>query len=166
MPVSDHLAFPLLRAFGQLEYELKQRSGLLRADRYGNAMVDWGAVKAAIAALPAGSFQARLSERTLDKMLGGARNRPRVQIVEEVHGRPAPHFVVQDLDRDDARALVELPNGCGTISSTAARKTLGNSRSMAMTTNGGRRRWMCPKRFWIWWTGECSGQRAASLFRA
>src|SRR5690606_26596663 len=115
MPVSDHLAFPLLRAFGQLEYELKQRSGLLRADRYGNAMVDWGAVKAAIAALPAGSFQARLSERTLDKMLGGARNRPRVQIVEEVHGRPAPHFVVQDLDRDDARALVELPNGCGTI---------------------------------------------------
>jgi hypothetical protein len=107
MPVSDHLAFPLLRAFGQLEYKLKQRSGFLRADRYGNAMVDWRAVNVAIAALPAGSLQARLSERTLDKMLGGARNRPKVQVVEEVHGQPAAHFVVQDLDRDDARALVE-----------------------------------------------------------
>lgn len=107
MPVSDHLAFPLLRAFGQLEYHLKRRQAFLRADRHGNAMVNWREVTATLVALPRGRFLARLTAPTLDKILGGARNRPKVQVVQEVAGRRKARFVFQDLDQSEARALVE-----------------------------------------------------------
>ena len=107
MPVSDHLAIPLLRVFGQLEYQLKLRHAFLRADRYGNAMVKWQAVSAAVVALPPDRFLARLTAPTLGKILGGARNRPKVQVIEEVEGRRKARFVVQDLDKSEAGALVE-----------------------------------------------------------
>lgn len=107
MPVSDPLAFLLLRAFGQLEFKLKLRSAFLRADRNGNAMVAWLAVHDAVIALPPADFLARLSAPTMDKVLGGARNRPKVQVVQEVGGGRKARFVLRDLDPSDARALVE-----------------------------------------------------------
>lgn len=107
MPVSDHLAFPLLRAFGRLEFKLKQRSAFLRADGRGNAMVAWRTVQDAVAALPPADFLAGVSATTMGKILGGARNRPKVQVVEEVRGRRKARFVARDLDPSDARALVE-----------------------------------------------------------
>lgn len=107
MPVSDHLAFPLLRAFGQLEYQLKRRPAFLRADGRGNAMVAWRTVQDAVVALPPADFLARMSAPMMDKVLGGARNRPKVQVVEEVGGRRKARFVVRDLDPSNARALVE-----------------------------------------------------------
>lgn len=48
MPVSDNLAIPLFRAFALLEYQLKRRHAFLKADRFGNAMVDWSEVKAQV----------------------------------------------------------------------------------------------------------------------
>src|SRR5690606_5470005 len=101
MPVSDHLAFPLLRAFGQLEYKLKLRSGFLRADGYGNAMVDWRAVKAAVAALDPAHFVEQVSADTRRKMLSGGRDRPKVQQVVEVDGRREARFRESRLDRLD-----------------------------------------------------------------
>lgn len=107
MPVSDHLAFSLLRAFGQLEYKLKQRHAFLRADRNGNAMVAWLTVQDAVVALPPADFLARVSAPTMDKVLGGPRNRPKVQAVEEAGGRRRARFVVRGLDPPEARALIE-----------------------------------------------------------
>lgn len=107
MPVSDQRAFRLLRAFGQLEYKLKLRPAYLRADRDSNAMVAWRAVTDAVVALPANRFQERLSQQTLDKVLAGARNRPKVQVVETVDERRTASFVARDLHASPAAALVE-----------------------------------------------------------
>lgn len=107
MPVSDQRAFRLLRAFGQLEYKLKLLPAYLRADRNRNAMVDWRAVKASVEALPADRFSERISQDTRDKVFGDARNRPKVQLVLQVGGRPKARFVARDLSASPASALVE-----------------------------------------------------------
>lgn len=60
MPVSDNLAIPLFRAFALLEYQLKRRHAFLKADRFGNAMVDWSEVKAQVDRFPPADFVLRL----------------------------------------------------------------------------------------------------------
>lgn len=112
MPVSDHLAFPLLRAFGQLEYKLKLRPQFLGADRYSNAQVNWSAVQDTVAALDPAEFVEQVSADTRRKMLSGRRDRPKVQQVVEVDGRRKARFQESNLDRhdrppSDARDLVE-----------------------------------------------------------
>lgn len=111
MPVSDELAFPLLRAFGRLEYQLKLRPRFLRQDQR-DAMVDWRQVNAVVAALAPAAFVERVSLDTRRKVLTGARDRPKVQVVEVEDDRRQARFRERNLDlRDrppsDARALVE-----------------------------------------------------------
>lgn len=111
MPVSDDLAFPLLRAFGRLEYQLKLRPRFLRRDQR-DAMVDWRQVNTAVAALEPADFLERVSVDTRRKVLTGTRNRPKVQVVIEVDGRRQARFQERNLDLadqppSDARALVE-----------------------------------------------------------
>lgn len=112
MPVSDHLAVPLFRAFGLLEYQLKRRPAFLKADRFGNAMVDWPEVKTAADGFPAADFVLHLEAFTRQKVLDGARERPKVQVVIEVGGQRQATFAPRPLQPpnevpSDARALVE-----------------------------------------------------------
>lgn len=112
MPVSDDLAFPLLRAFGRLESQLKLRPQFLGADRYDNAQANWSAVLDFVAALDPADFVERVSVDTRRKMLAGDRNRPKVQKVVIEDGRRKARFRYRNLDQDnlprsDARALVE-----------------------------------------------------------
>lgn len=107
MPVSDEFAFPLLRAFGKLEYQLKMRPAFLLADRHGNALVNWRAVKEAVRALAEEQFVGCLSARTRGKVGYGGRDRPKVQIAVSVAGRRSAIFVARDLDPDEGLALVE-----------------------------------------------------------
>lgn len=112
MPVSDDLAFPIFRAFGLLEYQLKRRPALLKADRFGNAMVDWAEVKATVDGLPSTDFVLQVGPDTRQKVLEGARSRPKAQVVVEVGARRQAIFETLPLQpphemRSDARALVE-----------------------------------------------------------
>jgi len=107
MPVSDELACPLLRVFGRLEYQLKRRSRFIRVGPR-DAMVDWTKVQDAVVDLPHDDFLAQMSATVMRKVLGGARDRPRVQVVEVIDGRRRrAHFVARNLDAADARALVQ-----------------------------------------------------------
>lgn len=112
MPVSDHLAIPLFRAFALLEYQLKRRHAFLKADRFGNAMVDWSEVKAQVDRFPPADFVLRVGPVTRQKMLGGARDRPKVQVVVNTGGQREATFEPRPLQppnevQSDARALVE-----------------------------------------------------------
>ncbi|WHL19938.1 hypothetical protein [Stenotrophomonas acidaminiphila] len=112
MPVSENLAIPLFRAFAVLEYQLKRRHAFLKADRFGNAMVDWSEVKAAVDGFPAADFVLQLDAFTRQKVLDGARERPKVQVVVNSGGRRKATFEPRPLQppnevRSDARALVE-----------------------------------------------------------
>lgn len=112
MPVSDNLAIPLFRAFALLEYQLKRRHAFLKADRFGNAMVDWSEVKAQVDRFPPADFVLRVEPVTRQKMLGGARDRPKVQVVVNAGGQREATFEPRPLQppnevQSDARALVE-----------------------------------------------------------
>lgn len=112
MPVSDNLAIPLFRAFSLLEYQLKRRRAFLKADRFGNAMVDWSEVKAQADRFPPADFVLRVGPVTRQKMLGGARDRPKVQVVVNAGGQREATFEPRPLQppnevRSDSRALVE-----------------------------------------------------------
>lgn len=112
MPVSDNLAIPLFRAFALLEYQLKRRHAFLKADRFGNAMVDWSEVKARVDRFPPADFVLRVGPVTRQKMLGGARDRPKVQVVVNAGGQREATFEPRPLQppnevQSDARALVE-----------------------------------------------------------
>lgn len=113
MPVSPTLAYRLLNAFGAIEALLKQQHGFLGAE--GNpagpgrtkAKADWDAVDAAVRNMPAAAFFNHISQRTKDKMLGGARNRPQMQFVRvNPDGTWRAEFEDSDLPRQDALALV------------------------------------------------------------
>lgn len=110
MPVSDPIAFPLLRTFGRLEFKLKQRSRFIR-DGQRDAMVDWSQVYAAVSVVPRADFVGQVSEDTRQKILTRARNRPKVQEVEVARGLRKAVFRLRDLDirgqiPSDAIALV------------------------------------------------------------
>lgn len=112
MPVSDPLAFQLLRAFGRLENQLKLRPQFLGADRHGNAQANWLVVQDAVAALDPADFVEQVSAGTRRKILTGERDRPKVQKVVNEDGRRTARFRERNLDPagrppSDARALVE-----------------------------------------------------------
>lgn len=111
MPVSDHIAFPLLRIFGRLEAKLKHRPRFIRQGQR-DAMVDWRAVNAVVSALPPAAFVERVEDETRNKILAGERDRPKVQVVVEVDGLRRARFHERPLDPpdhypSDAIALVE-----------------------------------------------------------
>lgn len=111
MPISDHIAFPLLRVFGRLEAKLKLRPQFIKQGQR-DAMVDWRVVNAAVSALTTAEFVGRVEDDTRVKILVGARDRPKVQVVVEVNGLRRALFRDRPLDRpghipSDAVALVE-----------------------------------------------------------
>lgn len=107
MPVSEPTAYALLRAFGVLEFELKRIPGFTGIGPHQSAKANWRAVDEAIERLPAPDFLDQISALTRDKLLGGARNRPKVQVVHVVQGRNLTRFDVLNLHISDARALIE-----------------------------------------------------------
>jgi len=113
MPVTEKNAFALLRAFGMLEFALKRTAGFLTADgdplggRRVKAKADWSAVDRAVAALDPKDFIDRVSVVTRTKMLGGARNRPRLQFVQiDATGTWTAHYEESPLPDNEAEALV------------------------------------------------------------
>jgi len=106
MPVRRATAYRLLKSFGLLEFELKRISGFVGIGRGGFAKVGWPTVEASLRQLPARDFLDRVSTDSRAKLLGGARNRPMVQMVEEVHGSKFVRFEVRNLPNDDAEALL------------------------------------------------------------
>ena len=107
MPVSPPTAYALLRSFGLLEFELKCIPSFTGMGPYQSAKVKWRVVDEAVDRLPAPDFLDRVSAPTRGKLLGGARNRPKVQVVEVLQGRNRTRFQELDLHASDARALVE-----------------------------------------------------------
>lgn len=107
MPVSDALAFDLLRAFAHLEFRLKQDSGFLTAGPYRMAKVDWAAVITAAMQLPSREFVKQVSDATRAKILTAERNRPMIQEVEIIEGLKRVTFKRLALSASDAGALIE-----------------------------------------------------------
>ncbi|WP_232526255.1 hypothetical protein [Lysobacter capsici] len=107
MPVSDANAINLLRAFGMVEFTLKRIPGFTRSGRHQRAEANWRALDEAIERLSAQDFFDLVTAPTRDKLLGGGRNRPKIQMVTVAHGRNTTHFKELDLHVSDARALVE-----------------------------------------------------------
>ncbi|KPG65551.1 hypothetical protein AN993_21420 [Stenotrophomonas maltophilia] len=105
MPVSDPLAFDLLRAFAQLEFRLKNDPGFLRAGPYRMAQVNWPAVDEAVSRLDDSLFFDRVSDSTREQILSPPRDRPMVQEVAVVNG--LNHAVFQRLSLQQSGALVE-----------------------------------------------------------
>lgn len=113
MPVSPESAYPLLHAFGMIEFILKQRRGFLGADgdplgaKRVKAKANWDALDQAVRRLPHEDFISRVSPETLGKMLGGARNRPQMQFVRvNGDGSWRADFEDSPLPANDAEALV------------------------------------------------------------
>ncbi|HDS1603385.1 hypothetical protein I5V52_19105 [Stenotrophomonas maltophilia] len=107
MPVSDPLAFDLLRAFAQLEFRLKNDPGFLRAGPYRMAQVNWPAVDEAVSRLDDSLFFDRVSDSTHEQILTPPRDRPMVQEVAVVNGLNRTVFQRLPLQQSNAGALVE-----------------------------------------------------------
>ncbi|WP_313222318.1 hypothetical protein [Pseudoxanthomonas mexicana] len=111
MSVSDPLDSHLLRAFGRLEFKLKQRSRFIRPNQR-DAMVNWREINAAVLAMPRAQFVGQVSEATRRKILLGTRDRPKVQEVVMDGGLRKAEFRRRALDitgqqPSDAVALLE-----------------------------------------------------------
>lgn len=111
MPVSDQPAISLLRAFGRLEFKLKQRSRFIRPG-LRDAMVNWREVNATVAALRRAEFIDQVSNETRRKILTPTRDRPKIQEMILAHGLRKAEFRLRPLDipgqpPSDAIALVE-----------------------------------------------------------
>lgn len=107
MPVSDDLAFNLLRAFAQLEFHLKQDAGFLKAGPHKMAQVKWRAVETALTQLHQTEFVERVANTTRAKILAAPRDRPMVQIVEVTEHSRRATFTRLALAATDAVALIE-----------------------------------------------------------
>lgn len=107
MPVSPPTAYALLRTFGLLEFELKRIPGFTRVGPNRSAKVNWRALDEAVDRLPALDFLDWVSALTQAKLLDGARDRPKVQVVDVVQGQNWTRFDRRNLHASDARALVE-----------------------------------------------------------
>lgn len=106
MPVRRATAYNLLQVFGQLEFELKRIPRFVGIGRNRSAKADWSLVEQAAGQLPPPLFLDRISVTTRDKLLGGARNRPMVQVVDVVNGANMTRFEVRGLPHSDSEALV------------------------------------------------------------
>lgn len=107
MPVSPQSAYDLLHTVGMLEFSLKRIPGFTAIGPYQSAKAHWRAVDESADQLPQADFLDRVSPETRNKMLGGARNRPKIQEVVVFQGQNQTHFVERDLHASDARALIE-----------------------------------------------------------
>ncbi len=107
MPVTPPTAYDLLRAVGMLEFAFKGIPGFTGIGPYQSAKTNWRAVDEAVDRLRVPEFLDRVSLPTRTKLLGGARNRPKKQVIEVVQGQNVVRFVERDLPASDARALVE-----------------------------------------------------------
>ncbi|RDZ28090.1 hypothetical protein [Lysobacter silvisoli] len=107
MPVSQPTAYALLRTFGMLEFELKRIPEFTGTGPYQSAKANWRAVEDAVDRLPTPTFLDRVPASARTKLLGGTRNRPKVQVVATIQGRNLTHFRELPLHASDARALIE-----------------------------------------------------------
>lgn len=139
MPVSDPLAFDLLRAFAQLEFRLKNDPGFLRAGPYRMAQVNWPAVDEAVSRLEDSLFFDRVSDSTHEQILTPPRDRPMVQEVAVVNGLNRAVFQRLPFSNPMPVHWSKPHAACATTSSTGARR----SRIWAMMTSG-------PPPHWTW----------------
>lgn len=107
MPASALRAFRLLRAFGALEFALKRVPGFTGAYSNGSASVNWQAVDAALEAMQPELLTLAVSDSTKQKILGGNRDRPMVQVVTVHGGHNITAFRAKALSASDPRALMQ-----------------------------------------------------------
>ena len=107
MPASALRAFRLLRAFGALEYALKQVPGFTDTYSNGSAKVNWQAVDTALEAMQPELLTLAVSDSTKQKILGGNRDRPMVQVVTVHGGHNITAFRAKALSASDPRALMQ-----------------------------------------------------------
>lgn len=107
MPASALRAFRLLRAFGALEFALKQVPGFTGAYSNGSAKVNWQAVEAALEAMQPDLLTLAVSNSTKQKILGGTRDRPMVQVVTVRGDQNTTSFQAKALSGSDPRALMQ-----------------------------------------------------------
>ncbi|HDS1649300.1 TPA: hypothetical protein UOC34_001038 [Stenotrophomonas maltophilia] len=107
MPASALRAFRLLRAFGALEFALKRVPGFTGAYSNGSASVNWQAVDAALEAMQPELLTLAVSDSTKQKILGGNRDRPMVQVVTVQGGHNITAFRAKALSASDPRALMQ-----------------------------------------------------------
>lgn len=107
MPASSLRAFRLLRAFGGLEFALKRVPGFTGAHSDRSAKVNWRAVDAALEAMQPDRLTLAVSDSTKQKILGGNRDRPMVQLVTVHGGHNITSFRVKPLSASDPKALMQ-----------------------------------------------------------
>lgn len=107
MPASSLRAFRLLRAFGALEFALKRVPGFTGAHSDRSAKVNWQAVDAALEAMRPDLLTLAVSDSTKQKILGGTRDRPMVQVVTVRGGHNLTSFQARALSASDPRALMQ-----------------------------------------------------------
>ncbi|OBU57325.1 hypothetical protein A9K70_10565 [Stenotrophomonas maltophilia] len=107
MPASPLRAFRLLRAFGALEFALKQVPKFTGAYSNGSAKVNWQGVDAALEVMQPELLTSTVSEATKQKILGGNRDRPMVQMVIVHGGHNIASFRAEALSASDPRALMQ-----------------------------------------------------------
>ena len=103
MPVHPATAYELLKAFGLLEFELKDDPRYLTADQRGYAKVNWPAVDIAVRQLAPRVFLDQVSVETKANLLGGGRNHPMIQVVAQ--GAQHARYEPRNLPLHDAEAL-------------------------------------------------------------
>ena len=106
MPVSEPTAYALLQAFGLLEFELKKIPRFTGRSR-GRAQVNWNTVEEAVDQLLGAQFLDLVSDATREKLVGGGRDRPMIQLAVAADEGYVARFEPRYLNLSDARALVE-----------------------------------------------------------
>lgn len=101
MDVDPSTAYAYLDAFARLEFTLKRVPQFLRTGLNDNAEVHWTNVNLALKSLQASEFVDLVSAPTRERVLGGRRDRPRVQKVQlRQNGERIAKFRDQPLVKD------------------------------------------------------------------
>ncbi|WP_369975473.1 hypothetical protein [Xanthomonas bundabergensis] len=107
MPVRQDVAYPLLNAFGRLEFQLKRRGDYFRASN-GHVVPDvaWRRVETTVRRMDV-DFTMQVPDWARWRLLSERQTRPMRQQVVEENGRQVARFRPNPLDDNDAVALVQ-----------------------------------------------------------
>lgn len=106
MDVDPQTAYRYLALFARFEFTLKRLPHFLSGEAGEAAMVHWPNVKKALTALSEADFVERVPQQVRDKVLGGRRDRPRVQKVVMRAGKRIAKFQRQQILGSDAVVLL------------------------------------------------------------
>ena len=107
MDVDPPTAFAYLEAFARFERDLKRWPQFIKGQAGKPAEVNWRQVNRALTALPAEAFIDQVPRPIRQRILGGRRDRPRVQQVQlRPGGERFVKFKSQPLPPNDAVALL------------------------------------------------------------